>query len=314
MSDEQGTLNTEAGQSGTAGDSSPPKASSDGDLVHTVDVAIPTIPQEGQPPEGGAKPEGDQEGATEAKDGKGTDKGAEPTDSGKGKTTDEEFERFDKHPRFQELHNKVQAAEARATKLETELESVKTQKPGDKPSGEKLPFKDITGMTDEEMLEWQQDDPKGYYANVLHQAKHELTGELRGEMQTQNYEAQVEHTFNEFAKDNPEFDAMWDRGELQRYMQTNPGHNAISAYLALTQAKTIEDKVAEGVKDEREKIEKDLRAKRETQTLPSGPSATGSSTVAGQTPQELKDTKKFGGLTTVLAKRSEERQKQRSGG
>ena len=313
MSDDQGTLNTDAGQSGTAGDSSPPKASEDGQLVHTVD-AIPTIPEEGQSPEGGAKSEGDQEGATKAEDGKGADKGVEPTDSGKGKTTDADFDRFDKHPRFQELHKKVMAAEARDMKLETELESVKSQKPGDKPSDEKLPFRDISKMNDEEILEWQQDDPKGYYANVLHQAKHELSGELRGEMQNQNYEAQVESTFNEFAKENPEFDEMWDRGELQRYMQNNPGHNAISAFMAMTQTKTIEDKVAEAVKAEREKMEKDFRTKRETQTLPSGPSATGTGTVAGQTPQELKDTKKFGGLTAVLAKRSAERQKQRGGG
>ena len=311
MSDDQGTLNTDAGQSGAAGDSSPPMAS-DGQLVHTVD-AVPTIPEQGQSPEGGAKSEGDQEDVTKADDGKGADKGAEPTDSGKGKTTDADFERFDKHPRFQELHKKVQAAEARATKLEEELQSVRSHKPGDRPDPDSLPYKDTSAMKEEELLEWMQEDPHGYDANLRARVKHELGQELRQEMETRTYEDQVDQTFSEFAKTNPEFDAMWDRGELQRYMQTHPGHNAISAYMVLTQDKAIKEQVSEAVKAEREKMEKDLRTKRQTQTLPSGPSATGA-TVTGQTPQELKDTKKFGGLTAVLAKRSAERAKQRGGG
>jgi hypothetical protein len=216
------------------------------------------------------------------------------------------------------LNERVKASEASNADLRRQLQDVQKQPPGGEGS-EKLPFKDIGAMSDEEVLEWQQDDPKGYYANVLQQAKHEVGQDLAGKMDERNYESQIEHTFTEFAKQNPDFDEMWDRGELQRYMNTNPGHNAISAYRELTFDKRLADGTKEAVAEAEKKFNEGLKTKRESQTLSSGPAASGGGTVAGKTPPELQDTKKFGGLTTVLAKRSADRsadriKKMRGGG
>lgn len=309
--EDAGTLNDAGGQpAADTGASSTPKAS-EGDLVPTVELGIETIPEGDASSAPDDKGEGGKEGAPEAKTG-GEDEGGKPKDG--GVQADDLDTRFDKHPRFVELNERVKAAETMNANLQRQLQDVQKQPPGGEGS-EQLPYKDIAEMSDEDLLEWQQDDPKGYYANVLQQAKHEVGQDLAGRMDERNYESQIEHTFTEFAKDNPDFDEMWDRGELQRFMQIHPGHNAISAYRELTYEKRIADESAKAVADAEKKWNEGLKTKRESQTLSSGPAASGTGgTVAGKTPPELQDTKKFGGLTTVLAKRSADRLKKMRGG
>lgn len=310
MAENEGTLNDAGGQPAATGDSSAPMASAD-DLVPTVELGIETIPEGDPSSDPDAKGEGSQEGAPEAKTG-GEDEGDGKPKEGDGPADDFD-ERFDKHPRFVELNERVKAAETSNADLRRQLQEQPKQPPGGEGS-EKLPFKDISKMEDEAILEWQQDDPKGYYANVLQQAKYEVGTDLAGKMDERNYESQIEHTFTEFAKQNPEFDEMWDRGELQRYMNSHAGHNAISAYRELTTDKRIADESAKAVAEAEKKFNEGLKTKRESQTLSSGPAASGGGTVAGKTPPELQDTKKFGGLTTVLAKRSVDRLKKMRGG
>jgi hypothetical protein len=310
MAENEGTLNESGGQSADTGASSTPMAS-EGDLVPTVEIGIETIPEGDPSSDPDAKGEGSQEGAPEAKTG-GEDEGDGKPKEGEGAVDDLDT-RFDKHPRFVELNEKVKALGTQNADLQRQLQEQQKQPPGGEGS-EKLPFKDISEMEDEAVLEWQQDDPKGYYANVLAQAKHEVGNDLAGRMDERNYETQIEHTFTEFAKQNPDFDEMWDRGELQRFMNTHPGHNAISAYRELTFDQRLDEGKKEAVAEAEKKFNEGLKTKRESQTLSSGPAASGGGTVAGKTPPELQDTKKFGGLTTVLAKRSADRIKKMRGG
>jgi len=297
---------------GQGGASSTPATSADGDLVHTVDMGIPTIPEGGgdADPEGANNTGGDK-AEPDAK-AKGDDKG-DADDKGDGSD-----DRFDKHPRFQQLNDRVKKAEADNYALRQELEEFKAAKPsGDVSARDQEPtFKNVQEMSDEELLEWQQSDPKGYHANLLAQAKHEMGQDVSQSLDKQTYEAAIERTFDGFAEKNPEFDAMWDRGELQAYMNKHPGHNAISAYHELTQEKRIADAV-EKAKDEAKKeaekeFQENLKTRREAQVLSSGPSP--ASGTVDTIPPELQDTKKFGGRTSVLAKRSEARRLARQQG
>ncbi|MHC4310889.1 MAG: hypothetical protein ACYSW3_00275 [Planctomycetota bacterium] len=298
--DENATINSDTG-----GSSSP--TTSTGDLVPTVELGIKTPGEGGE----GASSAPDDKTGEGGKDGvpadQATGKGdgdADPTDAAKGKTTDD---RFDQHPRFIELNNRVKAAEAVNATLRQEMDAVKQGKPGEPKEGDtKLPFKDTSGMPEEELLEWMQKDPKGYHANMEAAMEHRLTEKFTKHMEKQSFESQVDTTFTSFAKENPEFDAMWDRGELQRYMDQNPGHNAISAYQMLTQEARMKEATEKAVADAEKTWNANLKAARESKVLSAGPSSAGAG-AADKIPAELQDTKKHGGLTSVLANRSKQR-------
>ena len=288
-------------QTAPAGVSSPPATDPDG-LVPTVE-GIPTMvdPDSGAAPPGGAKPEGKEEGKEEPK--------AEGKEEGDKKGAEEDTP-FHEHPRFTQLNDRMKTAESRNTQLEGEIRSLKEKPSGDAPAKRKqgeLPFKDTSEMKPEELIEWQNEDPHGYRKNLVAEAEYNIERKMDGKLAREREDTAVESTYEGFAKDNPEFDEMWDRGEIQRFMEKNLGHNAISAYLVLTKDKTVKDAKAEAEKE----IQDNLRAKRESQVLTSGPSAAAAATAANQPDPELLDTKKHGGLTSVLAKRSEERQKKR---
>jgi hypothetical protein len=120
----------------------------------------------------------------------------------------------------------------------------------------------------------------------------------------------IEKTYVTYAKENPDFDEMWDGGDLKAYMDENPGHTAISAHQMLTMEKRIQGAVEEATKDAEKKAASNLKVKQNARVLGSGPSAGGKA--VGQVPVELKDTKKYGGLTAVLTARSMARTKQAS--
>jgi hypothetical protein len=298
MSDQGTDANTDTGGSST------PATSADGDLVHTVDMGIPTIPEGGADadPEGANKTGGDKADV----DPKAT-QGDVKTGDQAGDKGDTDGDRFDKHPRFQQLIQKTNALETQNTQLRQELEGLKTQPSGQKPAD--LPFKDISQMEDEEVLEWQQKDPKGFAENQRLQLRYEMSQEVGGQFDRQNYESAIERTFESFAQKHPDFDEMWDQGLLKTFMDRNPGHNAISAYYLLTGEQKMEEAVEAAKQEATETAEKkfneDLKARRESKVLSSGPSPT--SGTVDTIPPELQDTKKHGGRTTVLARRSEAR-------
>lgn len=238
-------------------------------------------------------------------------KGKAPAPGGDPNKSDDD--RFDKNPRFQELITtvkdlKASLKEERDARLRTEGElSVlkglgKTVDKGTKD----LPFKDTSGMTEQQMVEWFNDDPKGFYKNILDQAKHELTGTLKGEMSKEDQKKAIDQTYADYEKTNPELAEMWDKGEIQKFIKAHPGHNPISAHMALTLDKKVQAAVDKAVKETTDKVTKEVeekmtknfKAKVNARVLGAGP--------AGGSPpsdEELKDTKNFGGTTRVLADR-----------
>jgi hypothetical protein len=329
MADDSATLNKDSGES------SAPVTSESGDLISTVDfVPVETDPAAANNTEG-TKPDGSDAKSGEGTEGEGATGESQAGSDKKGGTAadgsdDGEVGRLDKHPRFQEMNERMKTAEGEATELRSENAALRDQaskfdgrlsRIEDGESGSdssSLPFTDITKMSKEELEKWQDDDPVGYANNIVAMSKHETKALLDTALESRSYEDSVYETYEAYATKHPDFDQMWDKGEITRFMDKNPGHNAISAHQVLTaekkaaEAKTDLDKVKETTAKETEaRIMKDIKAKKIAgDSLSAGP-ASSALAEGSETNLDLKDTKKHGGLTTVLARRSEARSRAR---
>lgn len=264
------------------------------DLIATVDEPMPNVPSE-------ETKKTDEEVKEEV------DKAAAEVEEKPAAQAQEDESRFDKHPRFQEL---IQSK----NDMKEELKTLRTQvSEGLKKEPEKDPgYKDVSKMTADEVREWMEEDPVAYTANIAKQIRAEVTKDVEGQFSQRSHEDKMLKTFDDYAAKNETFDQMWDSGEIQRFIDKNPGHNAISAHMALMSdgnAKGVEiqikDATEKAIKETEERMIKNFKAKKGAQVLSSGPTTTG--TVQGKIAPELKDPKKFGGINTVLAARLRER-------
>jgi hypothetical protein len=244
----------------------------------------------------------------------GVKDGEDPLD--KGKAGDEDLDRFDKIPRFQELIQSRQKDAETIAVLKAQIETLaavvgkgntppqaQQQTEEDKPT---IPYRDVTQLSKEELLEWQEDDPHAYAANLYAQMLHETRTQLKREQrETDTKAAQVKtetsvrKTYEAYEVKNPDFRAMWDSGAITKYMDENPGHNAISAHMAMTEEGRIQAATVKAAKEAEAKVVKNFQAKRGAQVLGTGPGRTAGAT----TDQGLTDTKLHGGLMNVLSQR-----------
>jgi hypothetical protein len=298
------TLVDEAIPTITAGDSSSPGQSSSEELVSTVEA--PPAMDADAAPQGGDKPEADAD-ATPAGDKK--PEGAEAQSGDQTPSGDDT--RFDKHPRFVELNTRVKTAEEANARLMSKLAEVEaklltTPEPQQK-TPEELPYKDVSGMTAEELLDWQSTDPQGFLENQQKQNQYLINQGIQtgieaalAKNQEKETESRIETTYSSYAKENPDFEKMWDTGELNAFMQKNPGHNAISAHMILTEQSRREAAVKNAVAEALEKAETERKAKRKAVVLGAGPAAV---PAGGDGDAVLKEPHKYGGATSVLASR-----------
>ena len=217
--------------------------------------------------------------------------------------TKNQEDRFDKDPRFQELIAQKNEAEAAKIEAEAKLTLLKQSPIGDMgipaASGQ-VEAKDISTMTADELREWQEDDPVGYAKNILALATQSVKTSLSTENVREATIAGIEKTFTEYGKNNPSFNEMWDSGEIPKYMQDNPGNNAISAHMMLMGDKRMEAAIAKAVKETEERVIKNFQAKKNATVI--------SSTSAARAPgngvdAEIKDTQPHGGFVSVAASR-----------
>lgn len=217
--------------------------------------------------------------------------------------------RFDQHPRWKEVMAERDRNLERAIKAEATLEALKAaEKPVEKKEAEAVEadFKDIASIEDSEIYDWVDKDPKGFYANLLKQARHELRNEvlteLKQETSEKDYTARVEKSYKDYADKYPDFADKWNSGEIQKFMDDNPGHNAISAHQMMTGESRLQAERDKAAKEAEEKVLKNLKAKSHARTLESGPSGV-SGTQSPGIPDELLNPGKYGGVEKVLMSR-----------
>ena len=296
---------------GTVTDANVSNSSIDNSLISSPDF-VPLV-QEGNAD--GDKDLAGKDGADGAdKNADGKDAGADGKDGQDGKDKDKNLEdRFDQHPRFIELNNTVKKERAGRVAAEAKLSLLEKSPIGDNglglPTDMVLPdgIKDLTKMSADELREFQEDHPEDYRDSLLAIATQSIKSNLTNENTRNATISAIQNTFDEYAKQNPDFDDLWEKGEIPKYMKDHPGHNAISAHMALTSEKSVQAKidaaVAKAVKDTEERVTKNFQAKRDATVI----TASGTRTVNDKVDTELKDTQQSGGRESVLAKRLAER-------
>jgi hypothetical protein len=184
------------------------------------------------------------------------------------------------------------AAESRAKALEDAAKAQPAPVPETKV--EELPFKDTSKMSKDEILEWMQDDPVGYNANVVAEATYKASQIMDAKAQKAAQQTQVNtqvetitKALEGYQKDHPDFKEMWDKGEIKKFMEENPLHTtAISAYEAMTLDKRITAATEKAVKEAVEKTRKEFEAKgHATVTHASGTAPV----ISGSTDDDLKN-------------------------
>lgn len=224
---------------------------------------------------------------------------------------DEPADRLDKHPRFQELIREKNELKQKLAELDARVTT------GAKPPEPVKPaYEDLSTLGDEDILNKFNEDPKGFLANFAKQVHAEVKNDLMQqqdlrdqERQAQLQEQQTRSTFEKYSKENTDFLEMWNNGDIPKFMEDNPGHNAISAHQLMTAQKRIDEAVQTAVKEAEERVTKNYQLKRTNAVLGSTAATPGRG--VPRVPPELKDPKAYGGVTTVLAQRLAARKAQR---
>ena len=263
----------------------------------------------------------DQSSQADAKGHDGDDgKGGKGAD-GAGKEG-KDGDRFDQHPRFQELNDRMKAAEERAIRAEAKLEVLDKGKGGDdKGTGADddgykpmFTYDDVSKMDADQIREKLEDDPKGFITNLFAQMVDETRKVIHQEQAQNAQKSTIKTTFDKFAEENPgdpsvglkSFDEMWKSGELKSFMGKHPGHNAISAYMMMTTeareksvAARSEAKIKADAEKKAEEARRNKQAKDGARSLGAGPG--GAPKDAGA--ETIKNTKAQGGLISALTQR-----------
>ncbi|MFA5706831.1 MAG: hypothetical protein WDA41_10790 [Candidatus Neomarinimicrobiota bacterium] len=231
MSEEAFETLTDSGGSPEAGDSSSPDPST-GELFETMDIESPeTLPTEEPIQEEAAKEDTLQE-EKEAKETETQEKPKETPEEPEEKTEEtDKLEPFHKHPRFQEMNKTIKELKAQVEQL--------TAKPAEE-TPEDLGYRDITKLTPDEIQDWQDEDPVGWAKNLLMQAKAEARNDIHAEAHQNTMRAAADKTLDDFVKAHPDFDEVYESRVLSQYCDEHPGHNIISAYLAINEEKARE--------------------------------------------------------------------------
>jgi hypothetical protein len=235
---------------------------------------------------------------------------------GTGKEGEEKPQPYHKDPAWQRIMKEREEAKEETARVKAEVQSVKAEMESLKATRvqpqreEKLPYVDITTMEVDKLQEWQMEDPKGYAANLYAQMRYEFRKEEEQRSGMQRVQSSIAGTFEDYKTKNPDFDPMWKSGELKKFMDDHPGHNAISAHQLLTMDKRIQEASEKASKETEAKVLANQKAKRSAQVLGGAPAVVGGDQGIDEA---FKDTKSHGGKAAVLAKKILELRKGRGG-
>jgi hypothetical protein len=213
---------------------------------------------------------------------------AKPDDEGK-----EKEEKEDKGPvpytRFSEVIKEknterearlVAEAEARTLREEREKRA-EIQAEKAKPA-EELPYRDTSKMTKDELIEWKTDFPDEYEQNLvaktIWETKQEVFKELDKRASQADYNTQIEtisKALNEYKKVHPDFEEMWNKGDIKKFMDANPLYGtAVAAYEQMTLDKRISVATEKAAKEAADKTRKEFEAKGHAKVETGGGSGT----------------------------------------
>jgi len=240
----------------------------------------------------------DGQGAAEEKDGAGDQNKEAKADDGEEKPQEGQDGRYDKDPAWQRIIKQRDETREENIRLKAQLDVLAKQQEAAPVAPLPSDFKDLSQFSDDEIREWMEDDPKGFVANLTAKIHADIEMKTQQKEQQNALNQKVHATFSSYAEANPDFNDLWESGEIQKFMDENPGHNAISAHQMLTGEARVQARIDAAVKEATEKITANFRAKRNAEVLSGGPARQSSG--GADVPVELTNTKKYGGRTSVL--------------
>jgi hypothetical protein len=267
---------------------------------------------------GGARETSSDAAPSPDDEGDGGDAGTET--EGKEAEAEEETDTppdgFHKHPAWQRILKERDEARLELEKLKNG--GVLDAAAAEKPAAEEMhteEFNKISQMSEDELLEFMSENPKEYTQYLIQIAKNEAKAEISAETEQKQIESKIDATYDAYAEKNPAnedgtgFVEMWESGKIKEFIEKNPGHNPISAHMALTAdtrleraVKAAEEAAAAKVKEE---FKKSMAARKITDGLSGGPGY-----VPADEDAALKDTKRHGGVAATLAERLAARRRQ----
>jgi len=155
--------------------------------------------------------------------------------------------------------------------------------------------KSILDLEHDDLVAMVTENPHGLIESIFNEVKSSVMTSVGQKNDLDKRNSSIEGTIEAYAKDNSDFEKLWDNGEIQGYMNNNPGHNAMSAHQMLT----IAARIAGAKKEGAEEASKDFTTKLGSQTIGAGVNIPPS-----QRDAAVKDTKKFGGRAKVAASRA----------
>ncbi|MCG7854192.1 MAG: hypothetical protein MIO92_16875, partial [Methanosarcinaceae archaeon] len=214
---------------------------------------------------------------------------------------------FHEHPRFKEL---IEEKNELKRKLEEVAQKVEA-KP-EKPAEETPDYNDIMSMEDDDIIDQVTSDPKGFFSNYAKQLAHEIKTELRTakkieaeQNEVATFQERATKTYQDFFDSTPDGQALLDSGSIRDFVNSNPGHNAISAYYALTGDAQVQAKIEAAKKETEARIYKELKSAGKSRSTAT---QTGGRIINTDKSPEMMNPDKFGGRDKVLLDRLRARQ------
>lgn len=155
--------------------------------------------------------------------------------------------------------------------------------------------KSILDLEHDDLVAMVTENPHGFVQSLTEEISKGILSKVESQKRNDERNSSIESTIDSYASEHKDFEAMWEDGSIGKYMDKNPGHNAISAHLMLTLA----GKLAAAEKKGAEEAAKNFTTKMGSQTLGSGVNIP-----PNQRDAAIKDTKKFGGRARVAAMRA----------
>jgi hypothetical protein len=243
----------------------------------------------------------------------------------------EEVPPFHEHPRWQEmlaerdeLKGQVQqqggTLEEQARRIDEYdrhlrmMDTLSRQQPMQQAMPEQIatdPFDEILAMPEEEIIDEFQKGPRQFLESFGQSITQKALASAESVAYARAQDDAITKGIDQFADENPDFMDMVIAGDIARYIDRNPIHNAISAYHTLKSQGSDEEYDSEMAKyeeqvreDEREKTLASVRAKQGAQVLDGSAGAGGPNAAANTAiDPDLQDTAKHGGKRHVLAQR-----------
>jgi hypothetical protein len=272
------------------------------------------------PPQGGDKSAADQQTQNA-----NADKGqqGQKTDGADGDMT-----RFDKHPRFQELIKSKEELTIKAAQLDAQnrllADQVKTIQMNYQPPQNRVeqpPADDFdTKLVDlNKKLDEGEVSMSEYMKDYTKLVETRTTAKVQAIQAEQQKNMKMSSLETQFLSKNADYMDIVQSGKLEPIKQADPLHDNISAYYAYKAQeakagaeKSIQDAIEKTKKETEETMIKNFKAKGRADVLGEGPAHAPAE--QGANDARLKQSKKFGGATNLLAARLMESRAKRNSG